>query len=232
MKIIFLLVITTIFSMASTLIGTISELHGNVKVKHNGSIKKSKVSKNTQIVAGDLIVTSRKSTAQLSLKDGSTLILVEKSTIRFNTAFDVEQSGGKVFYKITSRDVKNSLKIKTDFAIIGIKGTTFIINANKKDASVSLKEGLIGVTSIKEKFELYRQKVQAEFNSYVSKQKSEFQKYKDAQNKYAIAEPTKAFDLKEQHRISFFGKRVNEDKWSAKDDKDFEHFEKLLKFMK
>jgi len=232
MKIIFLLVMNVALIYASAVIGTISDFKGNVKVKHEGSIKKSKVIKDGQINEGDLIVTARHATAQLKLRDGSTVILDEKSTIHFKSAQDVEQSGGKIYYKITSRDVKNSLKIKTDFAIIGIKGTTFIINANKKDASVSLKEGLIGVKSIKEKFELYRQKVQAEFNNYVSKQQSEFQKYKDAQNKYAVAEPTKAFDLKENHRISFFGKRVNEDRWSEKDDKEFDHFAKLVEFMK
>ncbi len=128
--------------------------------------------------------------------------------------------------------MKNSLKIKTDFAIIVIKGTTFIINANKKNKSVSLKEGLIGVKSIEKEFELYRQKIQEEFANYVSKQQLEFQKYKDSQNRYAVAELTKEFDLKEQHRISFFGKRVNEDKWSEKDDKEFEHFEKLVELMK
>jgi len=231
MKIIFLLVFSVMFAFANAIIGTVSQYKGNVKIKHEGSIKKSKVTQNIEIQEGDLVVTSRKATAQLHLKDGSTVILDEKSSIHFKSAVDVEQKEGKIFYKIASRDVKNSLKIKTDFAIIGIKGTTFIINASK-DASVSLKEGVIGVTSIKEKFDLYRQKVQAEFNDYVSKQKTEFQKYKDAQNKYAVAEPTKSFDLKQNHRISFFGKRVNEDKWSEKDDQEFEHFEKLVKFMK
>ena len=52
---------------------------------------------------------------------------------------------------------EGNVKIKTPFTIIGIKGTTFIVNATK-DSSVTLKEGL------------YRQKVKAEFESYISTQ--------------------------------------------------------------
>jgi hypothetical protein len=230
MKVLFLSILMGVFVYANV-VGSIAQLKGTVKVQSEGSIKKSKIAAGFEINDGDLIVTSDKSAAKIQLLDGSDLVLDQKSSIHFHSGTNAEQTGGKIFYKITSRDAKNSLSVKTPFAIIGIKGTTFIVNATK-DASVTLKEGLIGVQSIKEEFELYRQKVQAEFDNYVSKQQSEFQKYKDAQNKYAIAEPTKEFDLKEKHRISFFGKRVNEDSWTKEDDAEFEHFEKLINYMK
>jgi len=157
--------------------------------------------------------------------------LDEKSSIHFTSVTDAEQKSGKIFYQITSRDSKNSLKVKTPFAIIGIKGTTFIVNATE-DASVTLKEGLIGIKSIKEEFNLYRQKIEEEFNNYTSKQESEFQKYKKAQNKYQEVQTTKEFDLAEGHKMSFSGKRANENGWTKNDDVEFEHFEKLLRFMK
>lgn len=233
MKNLLLFIFLGLFSFvhASTIIGNVEQFKGNVKVKNEGSIKKSKVSQGLEIKAGDLISTAKKATAQLKLADGSILILDQSSSIYFASATDAEQTDGKVYYKITSRDAKNSLKVKTPFAIIGIKGTTFIVNATE-NASVSLKEGLIGIQSIKEEFNLYRQKVQEEFNNYVAKQQSDFEKYKNEQNKYAVAEPTKAFDMKEGNRISFHGQRVNEDKWSAADDAEFDHFEKLIEYMK
>jgi len=233
MKTLFLSLWIILFSSlsASASIGTVEQFKGNVKVKNEGSIRKSKVQCGLEIAAGDLITTSKKSTAKLTLTDGSTLVLDERSSILFISALEAKQSAGKIFYKITSRDAKNSLKVKTPFAIIGVKGTTFIVNATDKP-SVSLKEGLIGIQSLKEEFNLYRQKVQEEFENYVSKQQSDFEKYKNEQNKYAVAEPTKEFDMKQGNRISFFGQRVNEDAWSADDDAEFEHFEKLLEFMK
>ena len=212
-------------------IGSIENFEGNVKIKSEGSIKKSRAIAGHSIMSGDLITTSKKARAKIKLKDGSILVLDESSSIHFTSPVQSEQIEGKIYYKITSRDAKNSLKIKTPFAIIGIKGTTFIVNA-AKDSSVTLKEGLIGITSIGEQFALYRQKVKAEFESYISTQEAEYEKYKNAQNGYAEVEHTNEFDLKEKHRISFVGKRVNEDSWNEKDDAEFEHFEKFINNMK
>ena len=229
MKIFFSLILMAVFTVvnASSVIGLVQKVNGNVKVKNEGSFKKSKLRDGLEIKSGDLITTSKKGTAILKLVDGSILALDVSSSIHFKTPSDAEQTVGKIFYKITSRDAKNSLKIKTPFAIIGIKGTTFIIDA-KKDGSVLLKEGLIGLTSIKEEFELYRKKVQEEFNSFISNQQSEFEKYKNEQNKYAVAELRKEFDLEAGNRISFDGNKVNEDAWNEEDDAEFERFKKML----
>ncbi len=227
MKVLFLSILMAVFAYANIVLGHVEQFQGNVKVKNEGSIKKSKVSLNLEINEGDLIVVSKNASAKIKLLDGSLLVLDEQSSIHFTSIAQAEQTAGKVFYKISSRDAKNSLKIKTPFAIIGIKGTTFIIDASK-NGSVSLKEGLIGVRSIGEAFDLYREKVQEDFDDYASKQESDFQKYKNAQNKYAIAESTKEFDHKEKHRISFFANRVNEDSWTQEDRMEFERFEHLF----
>lgn len=222
---IFISMFTTIF--ASTLIGDVEKISGTVKVKSEGSIRKKRVHSGFEIQSGDLIVTSRKASAVLKLIDGSTLVLDANSSILFNSVKDASQLAGKVYYNITSRDAKNSLKIKTPFAIIGIKGTTFVVNAIK-NGSVTLKEGVIGVSSIKEEFELYKKSVQVAFDNYVSNQVSEFEKFKSQQNRYVTPIKTKEFDLKAGNRISFNNKRVDEDAWSKEDDAEFTHFEALL----
>ncbi len=219
------------FANANTVLGSVEKLEGNVKVKNEGSIKKSKVVSGLEIKAGDLITTAKKASVLIKLRDGSSVVLDASSSVHFSSDNFIEQQDGKIFYKITSRDAKNSLKIKTPFAIIGIKGTTFVVNATE-NASVTLKEGLIGIKSIKEEFELYRKKVQEEFNNYVSDQQSEFEKYKNEQNKYAVAESTKEFDLEAGNRVSFNGQKVNEDAWSKEDEAEFERFEKLINAMK
>ena len=112
-----------------------------------------------------------------------------------------EQLQGRVYYKITSRDSKNAIKVKTPFAIIGIKGTTFVVSVGEK-SSVKLKEGLVGIQSIKEEFELYRKAIRAEYNNYVSKQQSEYEKFLSEQNK-GKAELTKEFDLQAGNTIVF-----------------------------
>ena len=212
---------------ANSAVGTIESVKGSVKVKSEGSFKKSKLKVGSEIKSGDLITTSKKGTAILKLSDGSTLVLDVSSSIHFASSTDAEQTSGKIYYKITSRDAKNSLKVKTPFAIIGIKGTTFIVNATE-DASVKLKEGLIGIASMKEEFNLYRKKVEEEFNKFKAQQMSEFEKFKNAQNQYAAPVKTKEFDLKEGNTVSFSDNDVKEDAWTKDDDAEFDYFEAMI----
>lgn len=230
MKLFFFSVLMAFFSVvsASSVIGLVQKVDGSVKVKSEDSIRKSKVKVGTEIKSGDLITTSKKASAVLKLVDGSVLVLDESSSISFLEDSLAEQTEGKVYYKITSRDSKNSLKIKTPFAIIGIKGTTFIVDAGD-GASVALKEGLIGVQSIKEEFELYRKAVQKQFDDFMQEQQKAFEEFKQVQDP-GFAEITKEFDLQEGNTISFDGNRVNEKAWTKDDDAEFARFEKLMSF--
>ena len=228
MKLLFISIFLSLFTYANAaVVGTIEKLNGNVKVKKEGSIKKSKVKQGFSVEEGDLLSTSKKATAIIKLSDGSTLVLDASSSVHFKSVVDAEQKSGKVYYKVTSRSAKNSLKVRTPFAIIGIKGTTFVVDA-AKNGSVSLKEGLIGVASIKEEFNLYRKKLEEEFNKFKSDQMAEFEKFKSAQTGYLPPVKTKQFDLQAGNRITFGDNRVNEDQWNKKDDEEFSHFEKLL----
>lgn len=228
MKVFFISIMVAFFTMlnASAVIGFVQKVDGSVKVKNEGSIKKHKVKVNLEIKSGDLISTSKKGTAVLKLVDGSVLVLDTSSSIHFKTPNDAEQTEGKIYYKITSRNAKNSLKIKTPFAIIGIKGTTFVVNATGK-ASVKLEEGLIGVKSIKEDFKLYRKAVMAEYDKYISAQQSAFEKYKSDLKK-GTAEITKEFDLHAGNTISFDNNEVSEKSFSDDDKKEFARFKKMM----
>ena len=225
------MILTLIFMLttllnASAVVGSVSKVVGSVKVKSEGSFKKQKVKDKQEIKEGDLITTSKKGGVVISLVDGSDVVLDKSSSILFTANNSIEQNGGKVFYKITSRDAKNSLKVKTPFAIIGIKGTTFTINAQKDKESVALKEGRIGVTSIEEEFALYRKEVLAKYNEYVQNQMAEFDKFKGVEK--PEPEMTKEFDLEEGNVISFSKNIVKESEWNDNDDAEFDIYEKML----
>ena len=223
-----------LFSIANAntnlVVGSVQLLKGSVKIKSENSFKKSKLSVGSELKSGDLITTSKKSTVVIKLVDNSTLVLEASSTLHFISSNLVEQKEGKIYYKITSRDAKNALKVKTPFAIIGIKGTTFIIKT-AKNSSVLLKEGVIGIKSIKEEFELYRKEVQKQFDDFMTQQEKAFQEYKEAQRP-GFAEITSEFELQSGKTISFEGKKVKEKSWSEADDAEFEMFEKLMDSIK
>ena len=206
-------------------LGIVQKVSGIVKVKHKDSIKKEKVQVCYEIQKGDIITTYTNALAVLKLKDGSRVVLDARSTIRFDGEENLSQKGGKVFYKITSRKARNKLHIKTSFAIIGIKGTTFIVGAERNSSFVALKEGVVGIQSIKEQFELYKKKVLDEYEAFVRKQQQEFERFKRLQEDY-IVEQTAEFDLEAGKIVSFDGNKAIEDPLES--EKEFEKYERML----
>ncbi len=206
-------------------IGIVQKVHGIVKVKHENSIKKEKVKVCYEIQKGDIITTYAKSNAVLKREDGSHVVLDARSTIRFDGDENLSQEGGKVFYKIIARNARHKLHIKTSFAIIGIKGTTFIVGSEQNSSFVALKEGVVGIQSIKEAFELYKKKVLDEYEAFVRKQQQEFEKFKKQQEDY-IVEQTEAFDLEAGKIVSFKGNKAIEDPLES--EKEFEKYERML----
>ena len=232
MRVFFLSLLVSFFSLvfAAEMLGTIEHTQGTVKVKSEDSFKKVKVKSGFEIHKGDMIITSKKASALIKLQDASVIALDESSTIRFSTQDLLEQQEGKVFYKITSRDAKNSLKVKTSFAIIGIKGTTFIVNSTQHP-SVILKEGLIGIQSIKKEFELYSKTIKKHFDNYASEQKTAFEKFKQVKEQ-GVAQMTKMFELQEGNKVSFEKNRVDENSLALEDEAEFAYFEKLIQAAK
>lgn len=212
-------------------VGTVDGLKGIAKISREGSVKKINVLKGTKILKGDLVTTTSSATALLKLVDGSNVVLDKSSSILFASLNQAEQKSGSVYYKITSRSANNSLDVKTPFAIIGIKGTTFIVNSEEKDNSIALKEGKIGISSMKEEFELYRKKVLEEFNNYKNQQESAYEAYlrELAGDKPQIV---KEFDLNAGNKVSFDDKKVVESSFNNDTNASFNHFDDIIKSMK
>jgi len=214
---------------ASSVIGSVELVSGSAKVKSEDSLKKKKLFVGLEISRGDLVTTSRDAKVLIKLLDGTSVIMDKNSIVHFISLNLTEQKDGKVYYKVRSRDAKNSLKIKTSFAIIGIKGTTFIVEAGRK-ASVKLKEGLIDVESVKGKFELYRKKVQKQFEDFMRREQSAFEEYKQSQRP-GFVEITDKFELQAGQGFSFDDNKVKEYSWTKEDEYEFDKFEKLMQFI-
>jgi hypothetical protein len=216
--------ISSIFATESSSIGKIMNLEGVVKVQ-NG-IKKSRANKGTLLYSENLIVTSKNAKAKISLFDGSTILMDEKSILRFLSTTELEQQKGSILYQISKRDVKNSLHVKTAFAIIGVKGTRFIVNSKNDDKTVLLDEGLIGIKSIKEKFKYYKEKECSEYEKFLKEQNSAFKSFKSKQEKEFIAFVNE-FDLEPGRMITFTNSRVDEVQIEKEANSQFEHFKRI-----
>ena len=236
MRFIMFFILSAVFSFAisadsvalsdTKIVGSIDGVNGIVKISREGSVKKG-----IKIQKGDLVTTASNAKALLKLIDGSNIVLDKSSSIHFTNLNEAEQKNGLVYYKITSRNTNNSLDIKTPFAIIGIKGTTFIVSVQDQERSIALKEGKIGISSMKEEFELYRKNVQEEFNNYKNQQQAAYEQYLN-ESTGEKPEFVKSFDLNAKNRVTFDDKKVVESSFNKDTNASFDRFYDIIKSMK
>ncbi len=221
----------------SDYIAKVIKFDGIVKSLKDGALKKLQVEEGEHLNPGDIVMTYRHASVMLELINGSRIVLDEKAILRFAQSDMIQQRGGAIYYEITKRDAKNSLKVRTPFAIIGIKGTTFIINADD-NPNIALKEGIVNIKSIKDKFELYRERAQKKVDNYRAKEQhkvDEYRKeqaealkaYKASQERY-IKEYRASFELHSGRSVSFNKQRAEETPMRDQDTKQFEYFEALI----
>lgn len=209
--------------MASSF-ATIVKLDGTVKVQHQNSIKKTKASIGMALMQGDTVLTYRNAKAVLVLEDKTKIVVKEYASLELVSHDEYTQSGGKVFFKVTKRRNGKGLKVNTPFAIIGVKGTEFVVTDDNTSKSLALNEGLVGVDSPSGKaFALLdKEKLDAAMGSK-SNDADEFEAYK----KELMAEFTeykKSFDLSPGKKLNFNGQNVTQSAMDGSDGKMFKTF--------
>lgn len=223
------LLIFCAFSFTFASIGTITNMKGLTKVLKPGEVKKVKVKKGYEIQPGDILLTYKRTKTEIELKDKSKLVLDAKSKVLFASANEIAQEGGRVFYEIRKRGKAQGIKVKTAFAIIGVKGTKFIVNDEDKQF-VSLNKGLLGIENPEDKkFERRIKTTKEAFNLFKKQMEKDFAAYKQ---KFSdeIVEHVKSFDLVAGKQL-VFNKNVVEETFSDKNMDDlFESFNKPFSF--
>lgn len=165
----------------------------------------------------ETVVTRDGGKAVVQFDDGALSVMDEKSSLRVEQSGWLSQLGGKVYYVFrkvlgTKEEPK---QVKTGFATIGIRGTTFIVVDNAEGQSVALQTGLLNIESpgedyavvtppagdfesFKKQMQDQQQNMKREFNEYKEKTAREFIEYK------------KSFDLQANRVVSFDGNKVRE----------------------
>ncbi len=205
----------------------VKKVHGNAKIIHKGSIKKIKAKVGMALNQGDSVITYSKAKVVLQLEDKSKIVVDEQARLQLLDHDAYVQSGGKVYYKITKRGKAKGLKVNTPFAIIGVKGTEFVVSDTNATKELALNEGLVGVNSPDGKpFEhVDEDKVKAKLGVQTpSEVNAEFEAYKKALYK-EFAEFVKEFDLKPGKKVRFVGKEAIE---SSQDSSDTETFKTYM----
>ena len=195
-----------IYELEKKSVGFIIHIEGKAKILSKESIKKHKAKLGEALFEGDMLITYNEAKVLLELDDSSKIILNDNSELTFINENNLKQSAGEIYYKIKKRKASQGLKVETPFSIMGIKGTEFIIDARGK-GQIALNEGLVGIESLQENFELHKKKLIQEYEKYKSEQNAGFEAYK-AEIEGKTVSYLKSFDLEAGKVINFLGAEV------------------------
>ncbi len=196
----------------------IVKLEGKVLLYPNGQVKPVAANIDAlpmQLNAGDKIRVKRNASAVVLLPDASVVLLTEKSTLILKSSYNHFIETGKILYDIKKQKSIGGLIVATKSAIIGVKGTQFMVKENKGANAIFLQEGEITVESTKAEFKRAVQQEQDEFAQF----KNEFNDYKK-QMQEEFVEYVKSITLKEGKAINISGDNTVSDVKFTQSDKD------------
>jgi len=212
--------------------GRIVKTEGEVSVVSASGEKFKPEKLNNLIKASETVITDKKSKAVIQFSDGSMAVLNEKSSLLVEKSEWLSQLGGKIYFAFKKIFGKKPRKIKTSFVTLGIRGTSFIVDADEGSEKVALQEGSLNVESPGEAFELHQKKdKEDDFASFMKKQQQEAGKVKDEFSEYKknikeeFVSYVQEFTLQPDKMISFSGNRVDEDKISEQLREEFSKLE-------
>jgi len=219
------LLLVSFFSFADDkTVAEISKIEGPVRMMATTDIKKQKAQEGDQLKAGDIVITGPNGRAKLKMFDGSLIVLDPKSHITLNSKQEIKQNEGKSYYKIRKRNKNNKIRVVTNFVVIGVKGTSFVVSADENDKRITMNQGLVNVQSLDKEFELYRLNEEEEFSHFQKEMKDGFNTYQ-REFKKEFAEFVKSFDLSEGKSIAFDGNKTIESRNSQEIEAEIKHFE-------
>lgn len=161
------------------------------------------------VYIGDSVRSKRASSARLSLADDSRIILKERSTISFHGIKKVAADKGIILFDIRKQGQAQGLKVVTKTAVIGVKGTRFLVDASDDTLSIYLSEGNIAVQSIEGEFKRHRRQIKDEAEAYYEKQREAYQEYlKGLQQEFV--EYVKEFEMKANSAIIISNQEVRD----------------------
>ncbi|QAR31995.1 hypothetical protein EP073_00830 [Geovibrio thiophilus] len=134
--------------------GDIKLVNGKVEVLKEQQVVGRAAKPGTEFLTDDLIRTKRKSYAEVTFVDGSSVKIYERSRLKINGIergkdYNADIQKGRVLFDIAkSEDVSGDFKVKTTTSIIGVKGTSFRIDVLPELTRVTVNEGVVEVSRL------------------------------------------------------------------------------------
>jgi hypothetical protein len=220
----------TVYAHDQVLRGEVIKAEGEVHIVDASGERKDVDETSFPVREMDTIVTAEGGSAVVRFTDGALSVLDENSRLQVEKTNWLSHLGGRIYF--TFRKVFGERRqVKTRFATLGIRGTTFIVYDDDNRQGVALEEGLLDIESPGPAFEIHRQQQLDEFEAFrqeVLQQKQalqrEYDDYKE-QVKSEFLEYKTSFSLHPNYVIQFDGIRIDESMFDDKIRAEFESFE-------
>lgn len=189
--------------------GKITSYTGRVLLYDNASPRPANVkASDTPVFMNNQIMTKRKSDAVVSMANGDVVALAADSVMTLDGPDKYKPGLGKVVFHIKKRGQASGVKVALKSAVIGVKGTRFLVETDKNGKNnIYLKDGAIEVDAVKGEFKKYKEVVIDEYEAYIKKMMGEYDDYlKKLQDEYV--EYVKSFVMKPGTAYSIDGQEV------------------------
>ena len=180
----------------------------------------------------DTIVTAEGGNAVVSFDNGVMSVLDENSRLQVEKTGWLSHLGGRIYFTF-KKVFGKSRQVKTRFATLGIRGTTFIIYDDNNGQGVALQEGLLDIESPGPVFEIHRQQQLDDFETFKQQalqqqqdMRREYDDYRDQVQRDFI-EFKSNFTLQPNRVIRFDGVRVDETAIDENVKAEFDNFEAI-----
>jgi len=163
---------------ASETIATLVRMQGEVHVLPLKGFRKEPATEGQSLAVGQAVLTTADSSAVVEFGDGSRVALDSETRLALPGPEEWRQQGGKAYYRLESRN-RRGRTVRTEFSVIGVKGTEFLVKDAADGRAVALAEGNVALESPEGRYKLYREKQRQAFEDYVQQQREAFQAYKE-----------------------------------------------------
>jgi hypothetical protein len=207
-------------------IALLRRAEGTVLLLSPDSIRRERITEGHIIYEQDIILTQSRSSATLEVVDGSRIVLASRARLEARSSEQFFQQEGIAYFDVSRRTGETRFAVDTKFAMIGVKGTEFIINANPFTGRVALNEGEIEIVNPNDEEYAITERKPLSYEDWANQRMQGFAEYK----KKIVEEFTeykKSFTLQPGKRLIFNGNRVQQDDMENEDKTLFERFRQL-----
>jgi len=159
--------------------GQLAKYQGEILIRQDQKSKPQLINESGAFLhIGNQLRTQENSEAFIRWIDGSKIVMKEKSQLSINAIDYLNVDNGSVIFDIAKIQRPKPVRVGVKLAILGIRGTKFIVVNEGKNYNVYLKEGDITITSLSEDFKIYKNQIESQMRQFREQFEREAKQFK------------------------------------------------------